>query len=338
MEYCRRTRYYYREENIEMVLSSVYYKLVLLSPRVEVAIRRFYWDNVKILKRFRSVPSEKEVVKEVKDVDFNKIIDYIKKQGVRKDGIMIIHSSYGALRGTKLSPEEIINELYGVVGDGGSIAMPAIRSFDEEYQHGNYLERYMDDTPQNYTTTYNVYRTKVSSGILPFTLMRYDDAEISEFPLNPLVAIGFHAESMMKHNLEGTLPSAHGPNSAWAYCAEHDAWNIGIGVDIKDYLTIFHVAQEREDWPVNDWCFERDFIIKKGKRERELRIRERKHKWTKYFAEANFYNDLQKAGILHIAEIEGVPIYMTKTSELFEFMKKQNNPCYPYFVPRKYLK
>lgn len=321
-----------------MGLSSLYHKLVLLSPKIEVAVRCFYWNHVRMLKKIRSASSEGVTVNEKSQADFDKIICHLRDKGVEKNDIMVIHSSYGALGGTGLSPEEVINKLYSLVDEGGALAMPAIRSFEEESQHGDYLETYMDDAPQHFTTVYNVYQTKVSSGLLPFTLMRFDDAEISKFPLNPLVAIGEQAEAMMEHNIEGELPSAHGPNSAWAYCADHDAWNIGLGVDIKDYLTIFHVTQEREDWPVKDWYFERDFIIKKSKRETPLRIRERKHRWTKYMAETNFYNDLQKAGILHTATIDGIPVYMTKTSELFNFIKSQSNTSYPYYVPRKYRK
>lgn len=213
--------------------------------------------------------------------------------------------------------------------------MPAIRSFEEESDYGDYIDNYMDDVSQKFTTVYNVYQSPVTAGLLPFALMRYDDAETSCFPLNPLTAIGAHAEAMMEHNIEGDLPTAHGPNSAWAYCANHDAWNIGIGVDIKDYLTIFHVSQEVPEWPVKDWYFERDFIVKKSKREIPLRIRERRHLWTKYFAESNFYNDLIRAGILKTAVIDGVPVYMCRSKALFAFIKEQRNPSYPYFVPNE---
>lgn len=321
-----------------MGLSSIYHKLVLSSPKVEVAIRCLYWNNVKLLKRFRSASSEGVEINESQHADFDKVIEHLRINGVKKDDIMIIHSSYGALAGTGLSPEDVINKLYSIVDEGGTLAMPAIRTFDEEAQYGDYYDNYMGDVGQYFTTVYNIYQTKVASGLLPFTMMRFDDAEISKFPLNPLVAIGEHAEAMMEHNIEGELPTPHGPCSSWAYCAERDAWNIGIGVDIKDYLTIFHVTQEVENWPVKDWYFERDFIIKKSKRETTLRIRERRHKWTKYFAESNFYNDLIKAGVLHVATIDGIPVYMTKTSELFDFIGKQKNPSYPYFVSRKYRK
>ena len=321
-----------------MGLKSIYHKFVLLSPQIEVAIRCFYWNNVKTLKKFRDFSSDSARVDQVKHVDFDKIIDYLRSNGVKKDDIMVVHSSFNALKGAKLSAEEIIDKLYGLVDEGGSLAMPAIRSFEEELNYGDYIENYMNDVAQNFTTVYNVYQSPVTAGLLPFTLMRYDDAEISCFPLNPLTAIGAHAKSMMEHNIDGNLPTAHGPNSAWAYCAEHNAWNIGIGVDIKNYLTIFHVSQEVPEWPIKDWYFEREFIIKKGKREVPLRIRERRHCWTKYMAEANFYNDLIRAGILKIAVVDGVLVCMCRSKSLFEFIKEQNNPSYPYFVPQKYRK
>lgn len=321
-----------------MGLGSIYHKLVLTSPQVEVAIRCLYWNNVKTLKKFRESSSEGIHVDEAKPIDFDKIIAHLRDNGVKKDDIMVVHSSFNALAGAKLSAEEVIDKLYSLVDGGGSLAMPAIRSFEEESNYGDYIENYMDDVAKKFTTVYNIYQSPVTAGLLPFTLMRYDDAEISRFPLNPLTAIGAHAEAMMEHNIEGELPTAHGPNSAWAYCANHDAWNIGIGVDIKDYLTIFHVSQEVPDWPVKDWYFERDFIVKKSKRETPLRIRERRHIWTKYLAESNFYNDLIKAGILRTAIIDGVPVYMCRSKALFDFIKEQKNPSYPYFVPKKYRK
>lgn len=321
-----------------MGLGSIYHKLVLTSPLVEVAIRCLYWNNVKTLKKFRGSSSEGVHVDEAKPIDFDKIIAHLRENGVKKDDIMVIHSSFNALAGAKLSAEEVIDKLYSLVDEGGSLAMPAIRSFEEESNYGDYIENYMDDVAKNFTTVYNIYQSPVTAGLLPFTLMRYDDAEISRFPLNPLTAIGAHAEAMMEHNIEGELPTAHGPNSAWAYCSNHDAWNIGIGVDIKDYLTIFHVSQEVPEWPVKDWYFERDFIIKKSKRETSLRIRERRHIWTKYLAESNFYNDLIKAGILKTAIIDGVPVYTCRSKALFKFIKEQKNPSYPYFVPKKYRK
>lgn len=323
-----------------MGLSNIYQKFVLISPWLEVAVRRLYWDNIKFLKRFRTYSTESHSNKNESNVDFEKIIKYLSNSGVGQNDIIVLHSSYAAISGCGLSAEQIIESILKLIGQGGTLAMPAIREFPEEGEGEEYILNYIADKCKEHETLYDVYRSKVSSGLLPFTLMRFDDAEISKFPLNPLVAVGAHASEMMKGNIEGKLPSAHGPNSSWAYCASHNAWNIGLGVGIKDYLTMFHITQETEKWPVkdNEWYFERSFIIKKAKREIKLRIKERKHKWTKYFAESNFYNDLHEAGIVKSTMINGVEIHLCKSNDLLSFISNQKNPTYPYLIPNKYLK
>lgn len=321
-----------------MRLSSIYKRVVLLSPYIEVAVRCFYWNNVKWFQKYKNASAVLVDRKEYITADFNKVVTFLKEHGVKEGEIMIVHSSYGNLKGTRLAPEEIIDTLFSIVGEKGTLAMPAIREFPEEEGQPYFLEKYINNELVGITTVYDIYKSTLVSGLLPFTLMRYDEAAISEFPLNPMTAIGAEAEAMMEHNLEGEYPSAHGENSSWKYCADRNAWNIGIGVSIKDYLTIMHVTQENLNYPVKDWCFHRDFIIKKGKREKLITIRERKHKWTKYMAETNFYNDLIKNGILKTAVIDGIPVYMTQTKVMFEFINKQKNPSYPYYLAKKYRK
>lgn len=320
-----------------MNISSLYNKIVLLSPRIEVFIRCFYWNNIKWLQKFRDASSKKLEVNN-NSIDFDKIINVLKENGVKKNDIMVVHSSYDSLKGTSLNPESIIEKLYSLVSEGGTLAMPAIRTFIEEGEGRDFLNNYINKDFTNITTLYDVNRTPIASGLLPFVLMRYDAAALSEFPLNPMTAIGADADAMMERNTDGELPSAHGPNSSWAYCAQKDAWNIGIGVNIKDYLTIFHITQEVADWSIKDWYFKREFIIKRGKKERKLAINERKHLWTKYLAETNFYNDILKAGILKSSFIDNVPVYMTKSSDLIHFIEQQKNKSYPYIIPRKYRK
>lgn len=327
-----------------MSLGTLYNSIISMSPAIEVTLRKLYWNNVKYLLKFRSESegmkesspkSEKEAV-----ADFGKVLTYLKDNGVKEGDVMVIHSSFGALSDTGLDAEAIIDKLFSLVGVNGTLAMPAIRHFPEEGEGNEYILSYIHNEMQGVNTLYDIYRSKVTSGLLPFTLMRYDDAEISRFPLNPLVAIGAKAEEIMKGNVDGELPSAHGPNSAWAHCASLDAWNIGIGVTEKDYLTMFHICQEDEEWPVKDeeWYFERDFTIKKAKMHTPLRIKERKHKWTKYFAESHFYHDLENAGIIRYAKVDGIDVYISRAKNMVDFIKKHPNPTYPYLIPHKYLK
>lgn len=323
-----------------MGLGKIYQKIVLISPRIEVAIRCLYWNNIKHLMRFRQSSSDDVSKNDDIKIDFGKILHYLEKSGIKHSDIIVLHSSYAAVANSGLSAEEIIDSLLGLVGPDGTLAMPAIRHFPEEGEGNEYLLNYISDRCKEKETVYDVYKSTVSSGLLPFTLMRYDDAEISIFPLNPLVAVGAKASEMMESNIDGIKPSAHGLNSAWAYCAKQNAWNVGIGVSIKDYLTMFHITQETGEWPVMDeaWYFERDFVIKEGRRLTPITIKERKHKWTKYLAESNFYNDLHKANIIKSAVIDGVEVHVCRSQDLLNFIAGQKNPTYPYLIPRKYFK
>lgn len=326
-----------------MGIVNIYNRIALLSPRMEIMLRKIYWAMMPLfhsLASFRETgdKSDDTLKRDCKTSDFSKVVDYLKKIGVNRGDIMIVHSSFDCLKATGLDAEGVINALLELVGEEGTLAMPAIRSFPEEGEGMYYLKKYIkDEVPEE--VVYDLYRTPISSGLLPFTLSRYDDAEISEFPLNPLVAVGAHAEEMMKGNVDGELPSAHGAMSAWKYCADHNAWNIGLGVNEKNYLTIFHVSQEQPEWPYKNeaWYLERNFIVKKGRDKMPLRVRERRHRWTMYFPEENFYNDLKKNSILSQQFIEGIEVLAVRSRRLFEFIEKQPDG-YPYIIPKKYRK
>lgn len=325
-----------------MSLGSIYKQIALSSPRAEVFLRKTYWTMLPLLHKFSHSKEHDDSAKDNSEkgivADFSIIIEYLKSLGIKKGDILIVHSSFDSLKSTGLDAEDVINALLELVGEEGTLAMPAIRSFPEEGDGMKYLKDYIKDiVPED--AIYDLYRTPISSGLLPFTLSRYDDAYISEFPLNPLVAVGGKAEEMMKGNIDGELPSAHGAMSAWKYCADHNAWNIGLGVDEKAYLTIFHVGQEQPDWPYKDsaWYLERNFTIKKGRNKSPLRIRERRHAWTKYLPELNFYNDLKRNGIMTQRMVEGIEVLAVRSSELFGFIGKQRDG-YPYIIPKKYHK
>ena len=82
---------------------------------------------------------------------------------------------------------------------------------------------------------------------------------------------------------------------------------------------------------------ERNFSIKKGRNKTPLRIKERRHRWTKYFPEMNFYNDLKKNNILKRDFVEGIEVLSVRSKDLFAFIGSQFDG-YPYIIPKKYHK
>jgi len=307
-------------------ISTLYNFTVNLSPYSEIFFRKLYWKHVKILKKFK--PRELDKSKKV-TIDFEKIINYIKECGVNQDDILIVHSSFNSMAGNNLTPESIIDELLEII-PAGTLAMPAIRRFDEDCEYDDYIQT----EDYEITANYDVWNSKIISGILPFVLMRYDNAVASRCPLNPLVAVGNEAAKMMENNIESGYITAHGVGSCWEYCANRDAWNIGLGIDIKGFLTIHHVFQELSGWPVKNWFFKRNFLVIDGKFRKDIIVNERRHLWTQYLAENHFYNDLINAGIIKTKVIDGVNVFACKTSELESFIKTNTRKTYPYYIPK----
>ena len=147
-----------------MGLSNIYNRIALTSPYFEVMLRRLYWRNVDKLKKYNpNKPKSSSTVKESHHVDFGKVIDWLKLQGIGKGDLLIVHSGYGQLECTGLSPEQIIDRLLELIGPSGTLAMPVIRRF-KEYKAAKKAGIDLKEV----VATYNVKKTMVSSGLLPY--------------------------------------------------------------------------------------------------------------------------------------------------------------------------
>ncbi len=315
-------------------IAQLYRHICLLSPRIEIFLRKIYWRNVQKLKRF----SPNKTVKvsnhhERKHVDFDSVISFLKELGVGEGSVLVVHSSYDVLECTGLSPDEIIDKLLSLVGESGTLAMPCIRRFKGEPKPKDLLTADTNDL----ICTYNVRKTTVISGILPFTLMRRNGCAISHFPFNPMVAYGASSDAMVAHNLDGKYPSAHGPNSAWKYCYDHNAYVVGLGVDLAHYNTIIHTNEEAfNNWPYRDdeWYRLRKFkIVDENMNETDVIVRERKPEWGMVrFAELCMNRDIDKRGIIKRKNFANdVLVCVERAKDVVDFlqdMTKKNKVYY----------
>lgn len=317
-----------------MNLSKFYDNVVSWSPYIEILVRNLYWRNVRFLKRFKSSVRLADTSLRQKPIcDFTKIINYLSSVHVSKGDLLVVHSSYDALAGTGMSPEQIIEKLIDYKGETGTLAMPVIRKYKGEPKYEHILKTNTDDLVCNY----NVNKTCVTSGFLPYTLMKRKGSVTSRFPLNPLTATGPLAEEMMKHNLDGECPSAHGTNSSWKFCLDHNAVIIGLGIDLAHHITMLHVAEEAFEWPIPDekWYRKRKFKIIDGDFSIDKVVYERKPKWGMlHIAEKTLANDLRKSGILKEDVIDGVRVSVLYSNDLMIFLlkKRKKYPTYPYFL------
>lgn len=314
-------------------VGTIYRQICLISPWVEVMLRKVYWRNVKYLQGFAPYGSggvENASLKE--HVDFGEIEDYLKSQGIGEGSLLVIHSSYDKLSCTGLKPQEIIRRLKDLVGESGTIAMPVIRMFAGAPRG----EELLNKNRRYPVCEYNVKHTPVTSGMLPFTLLRMKGSYCSHFPFNPLVAIGRQAEEMMEHNLDSERSSAHGKGSCWKYCLDHGAIVVGLGVDLEHHNTMCHVMEEAFDgwrWSDDEWYENREFdlIDERGGRLR-IKVRNRRPEWGMIrIAEMNLASILYKNDIIHRKMIGGVPVCVENAKSLQEFLQARNGNGFPYF-------
>ena len=167
-------------------------------------------------------------------------------------------------------------------------------------------------------------------------MLRYPNAVVSRFPLNPLCAIGPLAKDMMEHNLEGSCPSPHGPNSCWKFCLDHNAIICGLGTDLRHHNTMGHVAEEAFGdwhWCDEEWYERRKFIIESPNEEPfELEVKERKPKWGMlHQAELNRYHDFLMNDVIKTKVFGNILVEFEDAQKLIGYLQKRNKKGYPYF-------
>ncbi len=314
---------------MQMDIATIYKKLALSSPHVEVMLRMLYWKNIKTLGRFR--PDDNALIhNDKKQLDFQKIKSWLRSQGVKEGCLLVVHSSFDSLSGCELKPNEIIRELRNLIGEDGTLAMPVIRRFKEYPKPADWLTADFSGIE----CVYDPRKTPVSSGLLPSMLMREKEAVVSLHPLNTMAAVGALAQSMMEHNIDGEKPSPHGANSSWKFCLDHDAIIVALGVPMIHHLTIAHVKDEAfGKTPFDNWYNDIKFdIVMPDKTVVRKVVRERKPKWgLMHDAEMNFGNDLINAGVMHLNTIDGVQVGCLRAKELISFMQNHKNKAYPYY-------
>lgn len=317
---------------VKKAIIGLYDGIAMMSPYMEVFLRRLYWKNVGRLHRFSPYGHGRDSVGPYtgQKQDFDEVIARLKDRGVGLGSLLLVHSSFDGMASAGLGPADIIDKLLNLIGPSGTLAMPAIRRYREDAAIKDPLS---DDFP---VCKYNVRKTVITSGLLPLEMVQRPESYVSCHPLNPLVAIGPLAHEMMVHNLDGETPSPHGPNSCWKFCHDHAAVIVWLGVDSDHYNTMVHVAEEAfGDWRWSDdeWYNQRRFIlIDDQHNQREITVRERKPKWGKlHIAEMHLNRDIRKNHIIRKEVAGGIVVDTARAQDVVAFLRSKNKRGYPYF-------
>jgi aminoglycoside 3-N-acetyltransferase len=324
-----------------MANESLLNKVMGRSPSAEMMVRRLYRNSLLngFLKKFKkkSAPTKMQIEAPVSSGNFDDILQELRKQGVQKGDILIVHSAYSALKAYKLSPEQIVEKLFSLVGDQGTLAMPVIRKYPEEPDESVALTAPVDQIQ----FVYDVRKSPVWTGAIAKALMARPDAVISRFPLNSMAAIGKEAAEMMRNNLAGDLEAPNGPSSSWMYCANRNAWVVALGTDLTHSLTMIHTAEDGDikRWPVQNWYRTKRFKIIDGEFTTNKTVLERHPKWGMlHYGERKLCQDLIDNRVMSSSKIDGVTVEVLRAQNLIGFLNQKNKNGYPYFWVGSYLK
>jgi aminoglycoside 3-N-acetyltransferase len=321
----------------EMANDNIVRKILSLSPHIEIFVRRFYWANIEKLSGISKFIKKKEIqinAGEIKNLNYYIVENHLRKNGVKRGSLLVVHSAFTSLRSRVESANELLEFLLNIIGPDGTLAMPAMPFFKNARPINDYLSNKIDEN----VYFYDVQRSRIKTGALPSALHKRPGSIRSKHPINTMVAFGLLAEKLMNGNLSGESPLACGITSSWYRCVEEDAIIVSIGTDLSHSLTMIHVAEDTKDnnWPIKNWYSEKHFHIKDKDFEEVRILRERAPKWgALHFAERTLCKDLLAAGLLKSDVVDGVLIEILSAKALIDFLNKRNNKGYPYYWLKK---
>ena len=307
-------------------------------PLLEVLAKNIYWRTpeqfMKVATRLRrhfSLAREQSA----DPIDFPAILDALRRAGVKPGGILVLHTSmdlFVRLGKQGIKASDMLAGFRALLGSDGTLAVPAFPLIKGDPTG---RERMNDAHVSRLRLTYDVRRSPSWTSALPREMQRLAGARRSRHPLNPLAAIGPHADAMMAGDLQGDAPSPCGPSSPWMFCYQHDAQIVALDVDFTHSLTMIHLAEDGfpDEWPVQNWYRFRSYRVVDGDWTSDITVRERRPYWSNFFTEHRLKRDLIRDGIAREHAIGGTFFTVCKSRALVDYLRSRNHLGWPYLIP-----
>jgi len=280
-------------------------------------------------------------------VDRRELREHLRRIGVVEGALVMVHTSVTGFRFAGEAEESgrpasflaaakaLVDDLLDLVGPRGTLLMPAHAVYQSTDEY--YLPR-ARRTP----VVYDPARTPCGVGLANELFRRRPGVQRSLHPYNTLSACGPLAAELLRDNLNGSKPLAHGVHSGYYRFCQHDGLVVSIGVPLRRCLTLIHVAEEirDRDWPIPDYFEERSYSIRIGGEEKCWIVRQPRPEYGMFsLSLRKVTRDLAGAGILHETAVGGVRVDWANAREVFEFMMARNGtapyPCYwTWLVPK----
>ncbi len=299
-------------------------------PILEVFLRAIYW----LFKPF--FVSTKNSTKlnfrhdKILNTDLNKFFENLESIGIVEGEIILIHTSSEVLNFLNISPNTFIQKLYNLVGANGAILVNTSCSYSYYSDSVFKKYRFFDDV-----VNYSPIRSMTSTGLIPYVLLRRNDAVRSIYPVNSICGIGVKAAELLDGEKIIEYSTFSDVNSVWFQLYKRSAKVFCFGMKFEDCCTIMHVAEDIKCLNGENyfkWYYIRKFNIVFQDKIDAVYIRHIKPIYGKiFYTRFKFRRDMLSSGIVKIFNNEGFLVEYYNSHEFINAILKNNNSKYPYY-------
>ena len=161
--------------------------------------------------------------------------------GVTAGSTLIVHSSLSAMGWVLGGASTVVRALTNVVGDGGTLAMPAATPHCADpatWREPKVPQAWLAHM-RNHLPLFDIHTTPTTLGAIPETFRNWPGTLRSDHPLESVCVRGPHAAAVTRDH---PLPFSEGPGSPFARLYELDSYILLLGVGF-DRCTALHFAE-----------------------------------------------------------------------------------------------
>lgn len=155
----------------------------------------------------------------------DKMMRDLKSLGIKKGGVLMVHSSFRSLKPALKSPEDLIDALLDYLGDSGTLLMPS------------FSYRFVTKT----TPIFNLRQTPTNLGAVPETFRHFPGVIRSVHPTHSVCGKGYHAEEILSQHIRDHTPC--GPHSPFALLKAYNGQILFIGCGLSPNTSIHGIEE-----------------------------------------------------------------------------------------------
>ena len=250
----------------------------------------------------------------VKTIFKTDITDALMNAGLQRGDSVMVHTSLGKIGYVCGGAQVVIEALIEIVGEDGTIMMPAQswKNLDPETGvHWDADEADWDRIRENWPAYNKAITPTNTMGAVAEMFRSWPGTVRSDHPARSVAAWGKNAEYLTENH---DISDIFGDTSPIGKFYELDGKVLLIGVDY-DKNTSIHLADVRAEYPGKHTCIEHSAVMENGKRVW-------KSYETLYVNGEDFIDigaDFEAAHIVKIANIGGTKLKIMKQRELVDF-------------------